>query len=415
MSASSEYGTFRQSIANSAERLIILLLFLSGPVIALAPKGLAALILLLGLSAAMNLWSRGEKIHISLKGTSLYLLALFVWAGMSVFWAQDMAGAGKKLTQLSGFLLCLPPLWSFAHNTEIFKSRSVQLGMLISFSLAWVLSAFIIFYPAEFVALISDVNKSLTARDMSPVQMQNFVTVSNRAITVLVPLTFVLFACLPRHKWMIAPVLVMVFSIVINSNNQSALIGLSLPVLFMALRAGLPKLIKPIFAIAILLSSVLIVPMSIVNYTQNLAADYLPKTFVQRASVSARTDLYYAYAMAWLKKPITGYGLDSSSSVNFGDTEYNLWSEKTSVHHPHNYFLQLLYELGLPGLLAVLMIVLRLGRSLEGVPVLLSVFGISFFAYNLWQSWLLGMFCLLFFVFSGLISGSSKRRQVSKT
>ena len=70
---------------------------------------------------------------------------------------------------------------------------------------------------------------------------------------------------------------------------------------------------------------------------------------------------------------------------------------------------------GLPGLLAVLMIVLRLGRSLEGVPVLLSVFGISFFAYNLWQSWLLGMFCLLFFVFSGLISGPSKRRQVSKT
>ena len=188
------------------------------------------------------------------------------------------------------------------------------------------------------------------------------------------------------------------FSIALNSDNQSALIGLILPTVFIVLGGLWPKLSRNLFAAAVLVAAVFIAPLSVVNYNTKLSSSVMPEAFVKNASVNQRTDLYYAYTMAWAERPLIGHGLDSSASVDFGDKAYNLWPDKTLVHHPHNFFLQVLYELGLPGLICIVVIVLHFGRRLEMLPVTLSVFGISFFAYNLWQSWLLGTFGLIFFL-----------------
>ncbi|MGC6511916.1 MAG: O-antigen ligase family protein [Parvibaculales bacterium] len=408
MNSSSKLYAIRPLAARFGEHSVIFLLLLSGLVVAVAPKGLAALTLLLAIFAAVSLWARGERFYLPVNAATFSLFALFIWAGISVLWAQDIAGAGRKFGQLTGFMLCLFPLWRFAVTTQMFSGRRVRSSLLVSFLVSWVLAAFFVFFPAEFVNGIAAVNAELQAVGMPQMQMQDYVTVSNRALTVLVPLTFVLFACFAKHTWIYPPILVMVFSIAVNSNNQSALIGLTLPVVFILVGGMWPKLTRNFFIAAVIMAAVLIVPLSVLNYHKGLSAMVMPEKFVKEAHISQRTDLYYAYAMAWTERPLVGYGLDSSASVDFGDKDYNLWPEKTSVHHPHNFFLQLFYELGVPGLLSFVVILLHAGRRLEVLPVVLSVLGISFFAYNLWQSWLLGMFCLVFFLHAGLVQTHSK-------
>ena len=408
MNILSKLDATRPFLAAGAERIIISLLLLSGLVIALAPKGLAALILLLAVFAAVNLWARGETFHLPVNAATMNVFALFAWAGVSVLWAQDMSGAGRKFGQLTAFVLCLFPLWRFAVTTQIFSSRAVQLGLLASFLISWGIAAFIVFFSDQFVDAIAVLNSGLQAKGFSAIQMQNHVTVSNRAITFLVPLTFVLFARFSDQKWMYAPILVMIFSVALNSNNQSALIGICLPVVFMMLASFWPEKAKTLFSVLVVLAALLVVPLSVVNYNKGLTSAVMPDKFLKEAHIAQRTDLYYAYSMAWAERPLVGYGLDSSSSVDFGDKEYNLWREKVSVHHPHNFFLQLLYELGLPGLLSFIIILLHFGRQIDTLPLTLSVLGISFFAYNLWQSWLVGMLCLVFFLAAGLLHNRPK-------
>ena len=194
MNISSKLDRLRPFAAVSSERMVVVLLLLSGLAIALAPKGLAALVLLLAICAAVNLWARGETFELPFNTATISLFALVVWAGVSVLWTQDMAAAGRKFGQLFGFLLCLPPLWRFAVTNRVFSSRAVQLGLLASFLVSWGIAASVVFFPAELVEGVAALNGTLQERGFSPVQMQNHITVSNRALTVLVPLTFVLFA-----------------------------------------------------------------------------------------------------------------------------------------------------------------------------------------------------------------------------
>ena len=399
----------KQNLASYSDNFIVTILTLSGAVIALAPKGLAPMVLLLAIGAAVNLWSRGAQINFPLNGGTISLIALIIWAGLSVFWAPNMAESAVKFVQIIGFILCLFPLWLYGRTTEIFQKRTVKIIFSLSFLASWLFTTLIVFNHHIFIAGISEFNAVLSVLGFSGVQMQNFVSVSNRAITILVPLSFVIYATCLNNKLIYWPLLAAMFFVIFHSNNQSALLGITVPVVCVLLIYLVPRFVRVFFPIVIVLAGLFVVPLSIVNYQTGLYQKVLPEIFLKKASASPRTDLYYAYAMASLDRPLLGHGLDTSSSVDFGETDYNFWKNKTRPHHPHNFFLQLFYEFGVLGLVGFFIILLNLGRRLEFLPVLASVLGVGFFAYNIWQSWFLGMMCLLFFISSALLRSQPKR------
>ncbi len=390
------------------ERILVFLMLLSGAVIALAPKGLTALVVLLALFSAVNLWAKGQKISLALNGATYSLAAFFIWVGLSVFWADDMAQASKKFAQLTALMLCLPPLFCLANQNNLLRKRHIRLAIFISFVIAWTITCLIVFLPIEFQTNLSEVNKYLLAHDLAHIQLGNYKSLSNRAITILLPLT--LLACSffsnPSQRLIF---LAIIFYIITQSTNQSALLAVILMFAFIGASYFLHITKIRLFIVTSTLAAMLIVPLSLLNFKHDISVSLLPQKFLKAATVQSRTDLYYSYSKAIFENPIFGKGLDTSSSVQLGDKDYNFYHVKHPPHHPHNYFLQVIYELGLVGLGLFLLLLINIAKQidnnyhpLQSTFLWLSFIGaisISFFAYNLWQSWLMANFIFLFFTF----------------
>ena len=270
----------KQNLAFYSDNFIVTILTLSGAVIALAPKGLAPMVLLLAIGASVNLWSRGAQINFPLNGGTIGLIGLIIWAGLSVFWAPNMAESAVKFVQIIGFILCLFPLWLYGRTTEIFQKRTVKIILSLSFLASWLFTTLIVFNHHIFIAGISEFNAVLSVVGFSGVQMQNFVSVSNRAITILVPLSFVLYATCLNNKLIYWPLLVAMFFVIFHSNNQSALLGIAAPVVCIFLICLVPRFVRVFFPIVIVLAGLLVVPLSIVNYQTGLYQKILPEILI---------------------------------------------------------------------------------------------------------------------------------------
>jgi len=101
------------------------------------------------------------------------------------------------------------------------------------------------------------------------------------------------------------------------------------------------------------------------------------------------------------EKPILGWGLDSSRAIPGGRDLSDAYGERLSLH-PHNAALQLRLELGLPGLLLALALLLWIvwvpGRDPKRGPMVLGVTTaattIALMSYGIWQSWWIAALCL---------------------
>ena len=108
----------------------------------------------------------------------------------------------------------------------------------------------------------------------------------------------------------------------------------------------------------------LLLPISVVLIA--MTACVLLNNHVVEHTYNGRTEIWYHTVMAIMKHPLSGYGYDSSFSA------YN--NSHQLVHHPHNYFLQLLRSYGVVGfclfiwvLTALIMLIFRH----KGVPLVI--------------------------------------------
>ncbi len=401
-----------ETLSHIFDKMIFGFVLIFGLVVALAPKSLALLAGLLGVFCFLSLIKQ-PKLTLPY-GSILFKTSLlfWLWLALSLLWVDDLPEAAQKFLQLSGFFIFSVPILAYAHSglTQI-QARQMKYGALASYLLAWVLTTCIVFWPQSFVAALNGFNETLSQASLN-IQMQNYVSLSNRAITILTPLAFVFVPLFVRPFFLRLLAMAGLAFVIYHSNNQSALLGLFLPLGFMLVT--LPKKNWRVrgFIAALGLGAVLMVPLTQLNYAQQWAPTYLKNTIFKKASLSQRSGLYYAYGSAILEKPILGYGLDSSSSADFGDEPYNLWQGKNPPHHPHNYFLQLWFELGAIGFGLGLVLLALMARHLAQLalktdepywdtsllPFYLSTLSIGFFAYNIWQSWLLGGILISVFI-----------------
>ena len=103
--------------------------------------------------------------------------------------------------------------------------------------------------------------------------------------------------------------------------------------------------------------------------------------------------------------PIIGHGIEATRAIKDFESQ-KLYHADTHVLHPHNFIIQIWFEFGVLGALALsgffgglFYILSTSSQSLQklGLPVLMACVSVSATGYGFWQSWWLGT---LFFVMS---------------
>ncbi len=150
------------------------------------------------------------------------------------------------------------------------------------------------------MAALNGLNETLS-QDLLNIQMQNYVSLSNRAITILTPLAFVFVPLFVRPVFLRLLAMAGLAFVIYHSNNQSALLGLFLPLGFMLVTLPKKNWRVRVFIAALGLGAVLMVPLTQLNYAQQWAPTYLKNTIFKKASLSQRSGLYFAYGSAILE------------------------------------------------------------------------------------------------------------------
>ena len=188
------------------------------------------------------------------------------------------------------------------------------------------------------------------------------------------------------------------------SANQSAMVGLLVGIGIVVLLPHLPERLQSI-ALWGLLGAFIAVPFLVAPFAPAPQFIYHLDNVFESLNVASRFDLYKATILDIFTQPWLGYGRDASridrSAFLFGQ----------HAHYPHNFILQIWLELGIFG---VVLFVWFLGSILHTIQKMNShrrfyALGAFFcalspvaFNYNLWSSWVIGLFCTitwLFFLF----------------
>lgn len=173
----------------------------------------------------------------------------------------------------------------------------------------------------------------------------------------------------------------------------------------------------------LLLAVVIVTGVSVALPVAQVAQDIIESSFHHViSSFGHRTEIWKFTAKRILEKPVFGWGFDSARAIpNMGEiSKYQGYDPLKSIipMHPHNWFLQILLELGIVG--AILMTLLwlwllrlisRLQKSVQ--PVALAIYAIAIvvgaFSIGIWQQWWLAAL-----VFASLVL-QLLNRQASET
>ena len=360
---------------------ICLVIALTGVV---ASKAITLLIIIGGLSSLATLLLTHVPRPRIITAFTVTLAVLFAWASVSSFWSLNESGALKLCIRL--IILCIAGILLVHVSTTVSaESRDrLQKALLIGYGIG--LLALLIGY-----AYAKSFNDSL----WGGYYFDPLTTLNNGAVMVallLLPVTMIVWK---KHK--------PVAAIILFSSVTSGLFFLSSGAsVFSILTGGLVFILVYMFgrrmgiAIAAVSAFLILTAPYVTNgvtnsdITQTLTAE-VP------ASTKHRLLMWEFVSKKILETPYLGLGMDSSRHIP--QDEFRLSSNMEIMPlHPHNAALQLRLELGFPGVIAAVALVLTifgiaLGSQLSRehmalrVGVLCSYLSVGAVSYGVWQSW----------------------------
>lgn len=159
---------------------------------------------------------------------------------------------------------------------------------------------------------------------------------------------------------------------------------------------------------SLLLASLVFMPLA-VPHLMSLVPDIIENK-LPYGSVGIRADIWTAHARLLTNAPFIGHGVDASlmAAEDYKHTDipelFLRWG------HPHNFAMQVWYELGLIGVALFSVLIFLFFRSIKSVPVellpallstLAAVWTVAVVSHGAWQAWwwcLLGLLCLLWLI-----------------
>ena len=400
-------------------------LLLIGPLHAFAVKGFAPILALAGLFSLMALISNRQAFVSSQIGQQVkgygYALAFMAYAFLAVFWSSYEAALGSFLTATGIIVFTIAAIktinQSDSHKRRIWE-RLLIASMIAGCVLVMIIGPYNVYWPN----IAADLNY--------PFELLRQV---NRSLIILPIILMLLGAVLPRnYRWLVVFGLACGFVVTYFSNSQSALLALCIGSAGLFLGYAAARFTRFIIWICLAVALLSAPLIHIASYENKWVKNYAPKVFIQKGAAEAREWLFYVYAKESLKEPIIGHGLRSGRSFEPADMR-NYIAEgearggrvgnfvranknKRNINlHPHNIFLQIIFEFGYLGailwLLAMWQMLKRLdeGFNPQSKPWMWGAFGAGLggimFSHSIWQSWSLSIWATCIIVACTLCQG----------
>tara|TARA_R110002072_G_scaffold11431_8_gene51655 strand:+ start:148 stop:1479 length:1332 start_codon:yes stop_codon:yes gene_type:complete len=370
------------------------LLLLAPTFSVLVPKGLVPLLLVGSLLFLLGCWQARRRLLAPPLDLSLLFGALVVWTAIGLLWTLLEGGlshmAGLAVLLLAGLLLAaqIPSL------TERQKAQAQNL-LLIGFALGLGVLIF----------------EGLTGRWLlytfgEPREWGYPISRLNRGATALALFAWPVAVLLHRgsRPWLVWPMVAITLAVLSNFESLAATVGFGAGALLLVIARLGPRLARLLLLLGMLLAlltpSLLTKQLHQLGVEQDLRFEY---------SLRHRVYIWNFVTDRWLEKPLWGWGFNSSKVLPIGDTKpFSPGLKHPVPSHPHNFALQVLAELGLPGLLLVTLLAIALWRRLEpggrdgGAELALTATAVIILmtAYGAWQGqWIANLFLAATFAY----------------
>jgi O-antigen ligase len=365
-----------------SQRLVVLFALLAGPVGVLAPKGMTVLVLVAGL-AGLAKWAKEgfprPSRHFPLIGV-LALLAL--WAAVSAAWAFDPARAVSLVVRLVGIAVTGAGLLYAVAGLEPATRHRAENGLLagIIIGLAALATGFIYakltgdsLWDTYFFDPLTTLNNGAVAISLMAWPAMAIAWRRHKTAAVLAAAgAYFGFWFLSSGAALLAPVLGMAGFIMIWFWGRKGVMAIG--------------------AVAAVL--ILVVPQIV---TFSLSNDKVIELAAESPPSARHRLAMWSFAVEKIdEKPIWGWGMDASRLIPQSDRRLANNMEIMPLH-PHNAFLQVRLELGVPGIILFAMLVGLFFAAVRNANdrfasalmvgaggAYLTVAGLS---YGVWQNW----------------------------
>lgn len=391
--------------------------------LSLGPRLTTAIILLLGLAGLLHAATRSAIVSLIRPGatvTVLALLAIYLLANAS--WAVDPASAYRKVAGL--FLIgacCVSAVLAVRTMDDATLTR-VSRAFLIAIAVGAVALLVELASGMRVTRAIYNVMPFLRpdgAKHLSIVGERVVYIgtyVLNRNVGLFALLLWPVLALLSNvwragaARWLSAGLVVLLVAVIANSQHESSQLALACGTGVAGLAFLAARAIRWLLGILWCASFLLVVPLATTAYDhlELHKAEWLPYT------AQARIIIWGYTAKNIPDNLLLGVGVRSTRFLDTASTED---AEKPDGHvvaprtgrHAHNLYLQSWFELGLVGVILVILAGLRLLALIDARAGRLRPFGyglfaawmvIAAFAWGMWQTWLIAAYGIVAVVFA---------------
>jgi O-antigen ligase len=382
-------------------RVLRLAAVLVPPLAVIAPRGLAVVLPLTALAAAVGAWRKAAFRPPPAVPTAI-IVALLCWGAASALWAIELRPVWSTWPQIAALAACGLALLGVARGLDD-EARN-PIGLALAFGIGLALALLLIEWASGRLF-----GQSLGAFLYKQFSQRPFHTyVFNRAAATLALMVWP--AALAVHRrfgWPRATLLVVATLLIVSRfDSMASIVGLCGGLAVWLVLSWPPRAmaygVAAVLAIAIGLSPLVLPdkPAERGVRVEAPASDLPP--LEGSVSVTHRLKIWRFVADAIADRPLTGWGLNASRELPGGNVEVGPGATRLPLH-PHNAFLQVWVELGAVGaaLAAALGIIalravltLRLpaaadarGARASALALIASGSLVAGVAFGIWQGW----------------------------
>jgi O-antigen ligase len=385
-------------------------LFLAVVAVVAVPKAAIVVVLVLALAAIVFCWPKRTELLARTKrsAVTLWLLVLAIWAATSALWSPVPIKSVETAVFLPVLAAAVTVVGRMWQNMSLSPAARCMLGVSTGLIFATLLlgvdlltdQALTRWVLSHYPSLSTAIGKHVFVVDGKAVHVSE-AAANRRAVIValLAPSLVYYLSRGARSRFSLLAIvltgvgLLTMFTLTQSLSAQVALLGGSLTFIGSRLWPGTARNLL----VAAWIATLLAIPAALALHTAGWQdSDQLPQ------SARERIIIWNITARETLQHPLTGIGANASGdAVRQSDTSADAELAalgRVKFTHPHSAYLQVWYELGLPGALFLLFFGLAVLREIERLPPSVAPYAFGQFSitailfassYGVWQHWLL--------------------------
>jgi hypothetical protein len=364
--------------------LLALAFALAGPMLALAPLGMAPLTIAGGaLTFASEIasgrgWPRPPPLPTAIVATFL------LWCAISLAWDFNPADGARKLADIVLVFAAALALTGVAGRLDEAQRHSLAVWLVAGVIIGLVLLGIETIFDFPLYRLVKGDDPRLVDLLESKRSVDSLPLIVWPGALALAGL---------GRPWLGAGLALIFAAASIRLTASSATLGMAVSLVLLMLSAISVVLVRRLLATSIPLAFALMIPAALAAWNAGWT-----RVGWLKFSARHRLEIWHFAAGKILQRPFFGYGINASRAIPNGDavSEFQAPGKPLIPLHPHDMFLQIWLELGFVGVVIatiLLLLMLRdIGRLRPGVQrFALAGYGaamiVAGLAFGIWQTW----------------------------